>query len=644
MVSGRLLPAVLALAICTAVSHRAQPRSFSRRPLSTSQPSAANCTWVRFSQPLSHFAPGVTQGATFEQRICVYDKFWSGGDAPVFFYVGNESPVDEYVNGTGLMWELGAELGALLVWAEHRYFGESMPTLEGMPNCLAYLSSEEAMADYASLISALREDEGLQWHAPESPVIAFGGSYGGMLAAWFRMRYPSHVAGAIAGSAPIWGLPLTRPQIDGAAVALSKAFKEEGGSASSCAPNLKAAWILLHDSCKTEAGRARVSQSLGLCTPLRSSANVNSLISYLQAALFTLAEGSYPFASDYIDYATFNGTTAKLPAWPAQKLCEPLARDFGVVTVGDVGSVRFSIHAGPVEVTVDWNETQNNGYSVEDLEASGALDLFEAAARGLNVWFNVTGTEHCLEWAEAQFSSVPAPAATPVELAGDTSRVCGSHKLDAGLGWGAICCNEGITMANTLVQGIGRDVFWPPNAARGATLEDVVRGSMSNCGVYDKLGLYGTPAQPDEFGVWLDTLYGGKDIGMHTNIFFSNGGLDPWSSGGVLPPGPTRSLPAGFMPMAGHHLDLFFSDINDPEPVRAVRAAERASILTWIEEARLARRAISSGDVALSGAAVEGNVSFTAAFAVAAAIASLVALAWKPGERNLRAGARPLLS
>ena len=81
------------------------------------------------------------------------------------------------------MWDIAPEYGALLVFAEHRYYGASK--LEEKWG-LGYLSSEQALADFAKLIDFIKRDT----NATSSPVIAFGGSYGGMLAAWLRIKYP----------------------------------------------------------------------------------------------------------------------------------------------------------------------------------------------------------------------------------------------------------------------------------------------------------------------------------------------------------------------------------------------------------------------------------------------------------------------
>ena len=48
-------------------------------------------------------------------------------------------------------------------------------------------------SDYASLSNIIRKTYGSE----NSPVIAFGGSYGGMLSSWLRIMYPSAVVGGI---------------------------------------------------------------------------------------------------------------------------------------------------------------------------------------------------------------------------------------------------------------------------------------------------------------------------------------------------------------------------------------------------------------------------------------------------------------
>ena len=52
------------------------------------------------------------------------------------------------------------------------------------------------MADFATLIWQLKQEA----RDPDLPVVGFGGSYGGMLATWFRAKYPHLMDGAIAGS------------------------------------------------------------------------------------------------------------------------------------------------------------------------------------------------------------------------------------------------------------------------------------------------------------------------------------------------------------------------------------------------------------------------------------------------------------
>jgi lysosomal Pro-X carboxypeptidase len=149
-------------------------------------PSTANCSVHFFNQTIDHFnwAPPPNKPYNppqyeFQQRYYVYDKWWKPEqNGPVFFYFGNEDNVGLYVNHTGLMWENAEDFGALLVFAEHRFYGASKPFVEGTAGCMGWLTSEQAMADFAVLIDKLREpvaDGGLG--AAKSAIIGFGGAH-----------------------------------------------------------------------------------------------------------------------------------------------------------------------------------------------------------------------------------------------------------------------------------------------------------------------------------------------------------------------------------------------------------------------------------------------------------------------------------
>ena len=83
---------------------------------------------------------------------------------------------------------------------------------------------------------------------------------------------------------------------------------------------------------------------------------------------------------------------------------------------------------------------------------------------------------------------------------------------------------------------------------------------------------------------WVAQEYGGRQLGRyHSNIIFSSGGFDGWSSAGVAT-NLSSSLQAILLPDGGHHLDLMFSHPADPPSVRAARAFELEHIRRWVDQ------------------------------------------------------------
>lgn len=151
------------------------------------------------TQRLDHFDH--TNLQTWKQRYFVNDTFWSKADGPVFLMIGGEGPADPtwLVADTEIMVN-ARKYNALVVMVEHRFYGASHPTPDLSLSSLKFLSSQQALADLAYFHSFAVDKFQL---TPKNKWVCSGGSYPGSLSAWFRIKYPHLVVGAIATSAPV---------------------------------------------------------------------------------------------------------------------------------------------------------------------------------------------------------------------------------------------------------------------------------------------------------------------------------------------------------------------------------------------------------------------------------------------------------
>ncbi|KAI4967260.1 hypothetical protein ZWY2020_029104 [Hordeum vulgare] len=253
-----------------------------------------------YTQRLDHFNAAPVSYGTFPQRYLVNGTYWGGKTAPVFVYAGNEGSIELFTNNTGFMWELAPRFRAMLVFIEHRYYGRSVPfgseeAAFKNASTMGYLSTTQAVADFATLVQSLKAN----LSAPAAPVVVFGGSYGGMLAAWMRMKYPHVVIGAVASSAPILGFygmadPYAFYDI------ISNDFKSESKN---CHDVLMNSWKELDNALSNDAGRAQLNRTFKMCG--------GSDTDMLDTAIVYSAMTDYPTESGFLTH---------LPAYPVKEV------------------------------------------------------------------------------------------------------------------------------------------------------------------------------------------------------------------------------------------------------------------------------------------------------------------------------------
>jgi len=256
-----------------------------------------------FDQKLDNFGYGPE--VTFQQKVLYNDDYFVEG-GPIMMYAGNEGDIEVFVENSGEVWDFAKEFDGLVVFAEHRFYGDSMPfgnkSYNNREN-LAHFTADQAMADFLVNIQEIKSESRIKG-TKNSKVIIFGGSYGGMLASYMRMKYPNIVDGALASSAPI--LSLDWP-CDSYARVVTQDFLKEGSQA--CVDNVAAVWDVINRKNETAEGRAELESIFNTCTPVEE---VSMLKMYIESGLGTIAMINYPYPTDFL---------APVPAWPIRVMC-----------------------------------------------------------------------------------------------------------------------------------------------------------------------------------------------------------------------------------------------------------------------------------------------------------------------------------
>merc|ERR1712168_885659 len=195
------------------------------------------------------------------------------------------------------------------------------------------------MADFATLIRHLKATIP---GAEKSPVIAIGGSYGGMLATWFRMKYPHVVVGALAASAPIYSFVNDFYDCNTYNAIVTKDYESIDPE---CPNVVRKSWGIIDKLAATTEGLDKLSHIYKTCKPLTHGGSIKG---FMDNAFGSMAMVDYPYEADFIG--------PLLPPWPVKTACSHMT----------------------------------------DSSASDEEILMQTA-KGSAIWFNYTGSADCLD-------------------------------------------------------------------------------------------------------------------------------------------------------------------------------------------------------------------------------------------------------
>jgi hypothetical protein len=489
-----------------------------------------------FEARIDHFNYQPTTVPTFPLRYYVNQDCWNPQNGSVLFYAGNEADILQFVNNTGFMFEIAQELDSLVIFAEHRYYGLSNPFGNeyalGKGYNISFLTVEQAMQDFNTLTFHIRD----KWNMTKStPFIAFGGSYGANLSMWLRLKQPNLWAGAIASS--VTPLKHLLRETNG----FAKIETEVYANVSNACPDLiRQGWKELYESSETESGRIHIGKELSLCHPLEEN-GVEDVHGWISDALETMVQYGYPYPTSFYN---------PVPAFPFKVACEQML---------DAGTGLGALKAA---ASIYYNYTGQAGtcFDFDSLILSQSRRYWSRRGRH-----------------ELSISTISANMPTHevnmdiTKQQTKESRRLLSHDMkwtETDRAWGYQTCTE----------------VYQPMPTNGITDFEVPYQPNQTAYFEYCLQEWGVSPRPN----WEEMYFMGQDISAGSNIFITNGELDPWRAAGIqtLPKGSPSSIIVRTIEHGAHHLDLRASHPLDPLSVVVVRNEEKEHIKSWIQEWR----------------------------------------------------------
>ncbi|KAH8808664.1 peptidase S28 [Xylogone sp. PMI_703] len=248
---------------------------------------SSNCSTQLFPQLIDH-GNSSSSNATFLQRYQVNSTHFKPG-GPIFYYQQAETAIFACLEDL-ILPEWAAELGALVITLEHRFFGLSSPSNATNPiEKYKSLTLENVMLDAVTFVEHMKRTVP---GAKDSKVIVTGGSYAAFLTTVLKTNYPDVFYAAIPWAAPLRAIGANYQNPDRYEW-FKWADKIYWDLSATAASKMKKAINALHKRFQTTTNTTSIAKDFNLCAVPASGADLSALMAFINTATYLIPQGGY---------------------------------------------------------------------------------------------------------------------------------------------------------------------------------------------------------------------------------------------------------------------------------------------------------------------------------------------------------------